>query len=327
MKGKSLLQFKVDGFVLAIFIAIGLAWAFPGLGGKASPLPLETFGKAGVWLIFFFYGLKLGPDKLLPGLKNWKLHLLIQCTTFLVFPLVVLPFRFLAQTPQNQAIWLGFYFLAALPSTVSSSVVLVSMAKGNVPAALFNATISGLIGVFVSPLWLKLCGSASHSEIPLSSIYQGLVFGILLPVGLGLMLQKWLGVFARTFASQLATFDKSVILLILFHSFAQSFQSAVFDSVSWVTLGVVLFACLVLFGLIFQFTGLVSEKLGFSREDQITARYCGSKKSLVHGTVFAGFLFPPGMELGLILLPLVLYHALQLVVVGSIAKKQAQNQA
>jgi sodium/bile acid cotransporter 7 len=327
MAGRKFPFVRVDGFVLSIFLAIILAWLFPEWGGNASPLPLGQIGKAGVWLIFFFYGLKLGPDKLLPGLKNWKLHLLIQVSTFLIFPLLVLPFRFLAQTPQDQVVWLGFFFLAALPSTVSSSVVLVSLAKGNIPAALFNATISGLIGVIVTPLWLQPFGHDPHAEIPLSSVYYGLALGILLPVGLGLMLQKWLGHTARTYASPLATFDKSVILLILFHSFTQSFQSAVFDSVSWVTLGVVLFACLVLLGLIFQFTGLVSEKLGFSREDQITARYCGSKKSLVHGTVFAGFLFPAGMELGLILLPLVLYHALQLVVVGAIAQKQAQNQA
>lgn len=313
-------KLKLDGFVASIFLAVLFAWAFPSFGGNASPLPLGLMGKTGVWLIFFFYGLKLGPDKLLPGLKNWKLHLLIQGSTFLLFPIVSIPVALLFPGPEPSLIRLGFLFLAALPSTVSSSVVLVSMAKGNVPAALFNASISGLIGVGVTPLWLRLAGDFSSSQLPLSIVYQDLAMGILLPVGLGLALQKWLGKYVRTYASFLANFDKSVILLIIFHSFAQSFDNHLFNTVSIGNLAGISVACLGLFWILFYLTGKLSDGLNFNAEDRIAAQFCGSKKSLVHGTVFAGILFPEVQNMGLVLLPLLIYHALQLILIGAMAE-------
>src|SRR5690606_18218439 len=150
------MKLKIDKFVLFIIVVIGIAYLFPTWGTKKSSIPLDTISAIGISLIFFFYGLKLSPEKLKAGLKNWKLHLLVQASTFLIFPLIVLACRPLLQTQEQETIWLGFFFLAALPSTVSSSVVMVSMAKGNLPAAIFNASISGIVGIAVTPLWMGL---------------------------------------------------------------------------------------------------------------------------------------------------------------------------
>ena len=138
-------NFKLDKFVLFIILTVLVAYIFPDFGKEDSKIPLDLISSIGISLIFFFYGLKLSSQKIKEGLGNWKLHLLVQTTTFLVFPLLIISAKPLIQTENSEMIWLAFLFLAALPSTVSSSVVMVSMAKGNVPAAIFNASISGLI--------------------------------------------------------------------------------------------------------------------------------------------------------------------------------------
>src|SRR5690606_3771464 len=129
------MKIKIDKFVLSIIGIIIIAYFFPQWGTRESKIPIDIISAIGISLIFFFYGLKLSPDKLKAGLKNWKLHALIQATTFLIFPLLVLIFRPFLQNEEQETIWLAFFFLAALPSTVSSSVVMVSIAKGNIPAA------------------------------------------------------------------------------------------------------------------------------------------------------------------------------------------------
>lgn len=315
------MKFKPDNFVLAIIAVILLAWLFPQWGSKSSPVPLDTIGSIGISLIFFFYGLKLSPAKLKAGLKNWKLHLLVQLSTFVLFPLLILLFYPLATTANAQIIWLSFFFLAALPSTVSSSVVMVSMAKGNLPAAIFNASISGLIGIAITPLWMGLFLSTETAGFDLSSIYLKLLTEILIPVLAGLALQKYLGHFATHYQKQLSTFDKSVILLIIYKSFAESFEEHVFSNVKLVSLVLLTLAVIVLFYVVYYFIGFLCSRLHFNREDSITAQFCGTKKSLVHGTVFSKILFPAGFPMGMVLLPLMLFHALQIFFISIIAAK------
>ncbi|MFN8266130.1 MAG: bile acid:sodium symporter family protein [Chitinophagaceae bacterium] len=320
------MKFKPDNFVLAIIAVILLAWLFPQWGSKTSPVPLDTIGSIGISFIFFFYGLKLSPEKLKAGLKNWKLHLLVQLSTFVLFPFIILLFYPLANTPNAQIVWLSFFFLAALPSTVSSSVVMVAMAKGNLPAAIFNASISGLIGIAITPLWMGLFLTAETAGFDLGSIYLKLLTEILIPVLAGLALQKYIGRFAMHYQKQLSTFDKSVILLIIYKSFAESFEQHVFSNVKLITLLLITVAVVMLFYFVYFLIGLICGKLNFNREDTITAQFCGTKKSLVHGTVFSKILFPAGFPMGIVLLPLMLFHALQIFFISIIATKLAKQQ-
>lgn len=316
---------KVDKFVPAILAVVILAYLFPGLGSETSKIPLDAIGSIGVSLIFFFYGLKLTPEKIKSGLKNWKLHILVQTSTFLLFPLLILIFFPFLETEEQKLLWLSFFFLAALPSTVSSSVVMVSLAKGNVPAAIFNASISGLIGIAVTPLWMGLFLQNHSQEFDLGSIYLKLITEIVLPIVLGILLQKYLGKLALKYNSYLTLFDKSVILLIIYKSFAESFEKQIFSSVSFKDLAAVFVFVFVLFWLVYFLTGFISDKLGFSRQDKIAARFCGTKKSLVHGTVFSKILFPPSMPLGIILLPLMMFHAMQIFIISIIAVKKGKS--
>ena len=313
-------RMKIDSFVLAILVAIGLAYVFPQPG---LVLPLDKIATAGIALIFFFYGLKLSPEKIKAGLKNWKLHILVQLSTFLLFPILILIIKPLFIGADSQVIWLSLFFLAALPSTVSSSVVMVSMAKGNIPAAIFNASISGLIGILLTPLWMSLF--LTSNSIDVSEVYHKLLLEILLPLVLGLLLHKKFGLIVQKNASYFSLFDRAVILLIIYKSFVHSFESNVFSGLKPIDLLLLTLGVLVLFFMVYLIITLISKLLKFNTEDRITALFCGTKKSLVHGTVFSKVLFAGSSIIGIILLPLMLFHMLQILIVSIIAKRYAQR--
>ncbi|MCM4167150.1 hypothetical protein KCTC52924_02728 [Arenibacter antarcticus] len=319
------MKIKIDKFVLSIMAVVGIAYFFPQWGAQESKIPIDTISNIGISLIFFFYGLKLSPDKLKAGLKNWKLHVLVHVSTFLLFPLLVLVFRPMLQTEEQELLWLAFFFLAALPSTVSSSVVMVSMAKGNVPAAIFNASISGIIGIVLTPFWMGLFIQDTQVDFDFTEIYAKLILQIILPVVIGLFLQRFWGHWAQKYNSKLTLFDKAIILLIIYKSFAASFEDNVFGSVTVLDLLLISLAVLVLFIIVYFLTGFAAIKLGFNKEDQIAAQFCGTKKSLVHGTVFSKILFGHMTSMGVILLPLMLYHALQILILSVIASKLANR--
>jgi sodium/bile acid cotransporter 7 len=316
---------KVDSFVFAVVVIIVVAYFFPKLGQSESNFPLETISNVGISLIFFFYGLKLSPEKFKAGILNWKLHLLVQFSTFLLFPLIILAFYPLVRNENGQILWIAFLFLAALPSTVSSSVVMVSIARGNLPAAIFNASISGLIGIIVTPLWIDLFLTDTVNNSELANIYLKLIIKILVPVIIGISLQKYLGKFATKNIRYLNLFDKSIILLIVYKSFAESFEDKVFKSLGIEYIIIVTSATIALFFLVYILIGYFSCILKFNLKDKITAQFCGTKKSLMHGTVFSKILIPESVSLGIVLLPLMLFHAIQILIISFIATRLAKR--
>ncbi len=318
---------KIDKIVPAIAVVVVIAYFFPQAAAPGSPVPIDTICSIGVSLIFFFYGLKLSPDKIKSGLRNWQLHLLIQTSTFILFPLIVICFYPWMQTEQQKLLWLGVFFLAALPSTVSSSVVMVSMAKGNIPASIFNASLSGIIGILITPLWMGIFVSGSQAgDFDFGHIYLKLVTEIIVPVALGIALQKYWGAFAQKHSSKLSTFDKSVILLIIYKSFAESFENRIFSTVEFNDLLLIVAVVIALFFLVYGLIGYISGLLRFNTEDKITAQFCGTKKSLVHGTVFSTVLFGNMAAVGIVLLPLMLFHAIQILLIGVIAGKLGKRE-
>ncbi|UYQ91368.1 bile acid:sodium symporter [Chitinophaga horti] len=326
--GAAMKKAGLDAFVLLLIGVIVLAriWPQPGVGDGAWDLP--ALAGYGVSLIFFFYGLKLSPEKLRSGLRNWKLHIVVQLSTFLLFPLIVLGARALFMTPQTEPTWLSIYFLAALPSTVSSSVVMVSIAGGNIPAAIFNASISSLMGIFLTPVIMTLITSTSSGDMELGPIMGKLCLQVLLPVILGLLLNKRFGAFAEKHKTRLRQMDQTVILLIVYTAFCESFENGLFDGFGAMNIVIIGVSMVMLFFIAFYLITLICNLLGFNREDRITAVFCGSKKSLIHGTVMSKVLFAHTPDIiGLMLLPLMLYHALQIIFASAIAQRMGRNTA
>lgn len=315
----------LNTFFLLMVAMVGLAWLFPEAGSPTSPLHLTEIGNIGVTLIFFFYGLKLNPANLKAGIGHWKMHLLIQSTTFIIFPLLILGLRALFHTSETDLWWLGVFYLAALPSTVSSSVVMVSISGGNISAAIFNASISSLLGIFLTPLWMNLfVTSKDLSSTDLSTVILNLCLQVLLPVLAGLALHRRLGFLADKFKNQLRYFDQAVILLIVFRAFCDSFLNKMFDGFSISELVVLAALMLLLFFVMLVLMEVISVRLRLSREDRITVIFCGSKKSLVQGAVMGQILFPDAALFGIMLLPLMLYHALQLLAGSILAQRMAR---
>lgn len=315
----------LDWFILALLAMIGLAKLWPEPGIQEGFFSLSSLATYGVSLIFFFYGLKLNFGQLREGLRNYRLHLVIHLTTFVIFPAIVLAARSLFLTPDTELLWLGIFYVAALPSTVSSSVVMVSIAGGNIPAAIFNASISSLIGVFVTPVWMSFLLANTTGQYDLTGVIGKLTLQVIVPVVLGLLLNQRLGWLAARFKSSLRYFDQIIILLIVYTAFCESFALHSFEKISLDDLLWLAGLMLGLFFLIFGLITLFSRLLRFNREDRITALFCGSKKSLVQGSVMANVLFPGNMA-GIALLPIMIYHALQLIVASIIAQAMAQRQ-
>lgn len=315
----------LDGFLVALILSILLAYLWPYPGTSASPFALAKVANYGVSFIFFFYGLKLNLAQLRVGLSNTRLHFLIHAATFLAFPLLVWAIKPLFQTEENQLLWLGIFFLAALPSTVSSSVVMVSLAKGNLPAAIFNASISSLMGVFITPLWIGVVMNSTDFDFDLSGVILKLVFQVVVPVVVGMLLHNRLGSVADRYRAQLRYFDQSIIILIVYTTFCESFANKLFATISWLDLSFLSVGMISLFALVYLLISFVSRVLHFNREDTITALFCGSKKSLVQGAVMSKVLFAGMVGGGLLLLPIMLYHAFQLVIVSAIAQRYSQS--
>lgn len=314
----------LDMFILSIFAAILVAYLAPSVGVDHGIFSLRSAAEWGVGLIFFFYGLRLSPQKLKLGLVNVKLHFIVQISTFVVFPIVVLAAMFLLGYSRSDYLWTGTFFLASLPSTVSSSVVMVGIARGNIPAAIFNASISSLLGVFITPALMALYLSGGFDGVSSNGLGQTLlklIFQVIVPLSAGVILNRKWGEFAERKKKLLRLFDETIIVLIVYTSFCSSFEDGMFKDFAFSTL-LILSACMIgLFFFVFLLVWSFCSVLKFPIEDRITATFCGSKKSLVHGSVMSKVIFPDPAVVGIILLPTMLYHALQLIIVSIIAQK------
>jgi solute carrier family 10 (sodium/bile acid cotransporter), member 7 len=303
-------------------LAVLLAWLVPGPGAQGGSLHPELLNKLGVSLIFFLHGLTLSFAALGAGARNWRLHLLVQACTFLLCPLLGL--LILATIGRHLSVDLrtGLFFLCALPSTVSSSVALTATAKGNVPAALFNATLSSLLGVLLTPLWLSVVLGAAGRALPIASVIFDLFKWLVLPLFIGQLLRPLLGAFATRHKARLSVLDRLTILLLVYTSFCDSVQAGVWHAGGNALLVSVL-ASIVVLAIVMTLVWHTSRALGFAPGDRIVALFCGSKKTLASGVPMARLIFGAHPGLAIILLPIMIYHPLQLVIGGWLANRFA----
>jgi sodium/bile acid cotransporter 7 len=319
-----LAKLKSEWFLAGMASAIFLAWLLPGPGAKGGSLHPELLNKAGVALIFFLNGLGLSFASLKAGTLRWPLHLLVQTSTFVLFPLLGLASLWALGDHLPADLRLGFFYLCALPSTVSSSVAMTAAARGNVPAAVFNATLSSLLGVFLTPLWVGLVMKHGGEPMPLDKVITDLMLWLMLPLMLGQCARPWLGAWAHRHKMRLNTADRLTILMLVYTSFCDSMKWEVWSSHGWTTVAATFAGSLVLFYVVLYATTWASNALGFSPADRAAAVFCGSKKTLASGVPMAQLIFGAHPGLSLILLPIMIYHPLQLVICGALAGKWAK---
>ena len=316
---------KIDWFLTGMVVAMILAWLFPAPGAKGGWLHPEILVKVGVALIFFLHGVALSFDKLKAGTLRWPLHLIVQGATFLFFPLVgwllLLVFgRFL---PTD--LWIGFFYLCALPSTVSSSVAMTAAARGDIPVAVFNATLSSLIGIFLTPLWIGLVVGSSGGSLPLGKVVLDLVLWLLLPLVVGQGLRPVLGQWAGAHKPLINNVDKGTILLLVYTSFCDSVVDGVWTKNGASVLLPAFAGSILLFAIVFGTMRLVARRLNIAPAESAAVIFCGTKKTLASGVPMAHLIFGANPGLGLILLPILIYHPLQLAICGWLAGRWAKR--
>jgi solute carrier family 10 (sodium/bile acid cotransporter), member 7 len=315
---------RPDWFLLGLLGAVLLAWLLPEPGARGGSLHPELTNKLGVALIFFLHGLTLAFSALVAGVRKWRLHALVQSTTFLFFPLLGLGLLSSLGPRLEPDLRTGVFFLCALPSTVSSSIALTAAARGNVAAALFNATLSSLLGVLLTPLWLSIALGTSEQALPLGPVVAELVRWLVLPLVVGQVLRPWLGGWADRHRARLSVVDRVTILLLVYTSFCDSVQAGVWKS-GLTTLAIVSVLCCLLLVVALVATWFAGKALGFDDSDRIATLFCGSKKSLAAGVPMAALIFGAGPRLALVLLPILVYHSIQLLVGGWIAGRLAER--
>lgn len=319
------MNFKFDWFLKGMVAVVVLAFVWPQPGAQGGFLHPDVLNKAGIALVFFLNGLGLSFASLREGIARWRVHVLIQTSTFLVFPLLGLGFLRLSDHWMSPDLQLGFFYLCALPSTVSSSVALTVAARGNVPVALFNATLSSLIGVVLTPFWMAWAMGHEGAHFDVGSVVTNLVLWVVLPLVAGQVARPLLGHWAARYKSRIQIVDRLTILMLVYTSFSDSVQQGIWTQYGLAVVVQTVVFTAALFFLVLNLTGLASRLMGLPEEDRIAAVLCGSKKTLASGVPMAHLIFGVNPALGLILIPIMVYHPLQLAICGVLAQRWAER--
>ena len=316
------MKFRPDNFTLMLIAVVLTASFLPATGDIAAVL--ETVTTGAIALLFFLHGAKLSRKAIVDGIMHWRLHLFVVCSTFVLFPLLGWALKPVLSPLVSPAIYIGVMFLCVLPSTVQSSIAFVSMARGNIPAAICSASASTLLGVFITPLLVSIFVTEHGASGSFVDAVVKILLQLMLPFVLGHLLQRWVGPFIKANGKLTKVVDQGSILLVVYTAFSAAVVQGIWKQVSANTLIGLLVICAIILAISLFLTTFLSRRLGFNKEDEITAVFCGSKKSLVSGVPMAKVLFASS-TVGMMVLPLMLFHQMQLMVCAVLAAKYAQR--
>jgi sodium/bile acid cotransporter 7 len=312
---KKLLRFRLDVLITALVAAAAIASFLPVSGVAADRL--SSFTQVGVALTFFLHGARLQPRVAINGITNWRLHLTILACSFGMFPLLALPMSGLVPTWLSPDLYTGFVFLCILPSTIQSSISFTSIAGGNVPAAVCAASASNMLGVVATPaLAMLLLGKQGGID---ASAIENIMLQLLAPFALGQILQRWIGETIRAHPKLVGLAERVSIVAVAYLAFSHAVVGGVWTQLGADDLITIMLLVILVLAFALTATQIISRLLGFSREDKIAIIFCGSKKSMGSGLPMANLIFA-GQALGFIVLPMMIYHQIQLIVCAALAR-------
>ncbi|HWT34854.1 MAG TPA: bile acid:sodium symporter family protein [Paraburkholderia sp.] len=308
-----------DNFTLCLIGTVIFASLLPVHGQAAQAFNWVT--DIAVGLLFFLHGAKLSREAIIAGATHWRLHLVVLLSTFALFPILGLVLKPLLSPLVTPALYAGILFLCTLPSTVQSSIAFTSIAKGNVPAAVCSASASSLLGIFITPALVSVIvtNQAASGGSPWHTVWN-IVLQLLVPFVAGQLLRPMIGGWIERNRAVLKFVDQGSILLVVYGAFSEAVNEGLWHQIPLAALGGLLVVCAVLLALALTMTIFVSKRLGFSRADQITIIFCGSKKSLAAGVPMAKVIFATH-AVGAVVLPLMLFHQIQLMVCAALAQR------
>lgn len=306
---------KVDILIVLIILAVVVAIIAPVSGAAAHAFSIAT--AIAIALLFFLYGARLSPAEALAGFKHWKLHLTILAFTFLVYPLIGLALK-----PLSGSMGDGVLYLTLVPSTVQSSVAFTSIAGGNVAGSIVSASASNLIGVVLTPLLVMLTMGAGGGVVVDTQVFIDIAIQLLLPFALGQLARPWVKGVAAHKATKVV--DRGSITMVVYSAFSAGMVAGVWQSVQWTQILALCVFSTVLVIAMLALTRWLAGLLGFDRADRIAIEFCGSKKSLATGLPMASVIFGTA-NLGLLILPLMIYHQIQLMICSLLASHYAKQ--
>ncbi|WIE48319.1 bile acid:sodium symporter family protein [Pseudomonas sp. GM17] len=311
-----------DNFTLTLIGVVLLASFLPASGQVA--LGFGWLTNAAIALLFFLHGAKLSREAIIAGAGHWRLHLLIFSLTFVLFPLLGLALKPLLSPLIGNELYLGMLYLCALPATVQSAIAFTSLARGNVPAAICSAAASSLFGIFLTPLLVTLLLNVHGDAGSTVDAIVKISVQLLLPFIAGQIARRWIGAWVGRNKNWLKFVDQGSILLVVYGAFSEAVNEGIWHQIPLWNLGGLVLACCVLLALALLASSLLSKLFGFNQEDRITILFCGSKKSLATGVPMAQVLFA-GSTMGVLILPLMLFHQIQLMVCAVLAQRYAKR--
>ncbi len=315
-------RFLPDNFMLLMIATVISASLLPCSGTGAQIFNGVT--NVAICLLFFLHGAKLPREAVVAGITHWRLHLTVLACTFVILPLLGLLLKPMVSSLVTPELYLGILFVCVLPSTVQSSIAFTSVARGNVPAAVCAASASNLIGIFLTPVLVGLMVVAHAGGASSFDSIRNIALQLLLPFVAGQIARRWIGARVDRAKALLKVVDQGSILLVVYTAFSEAVNQGLWQQLPMHSLlGLIVIDALLL-GLIMLISTYGSRLLGFNKEDEITIVFCGSKKSLASGIPMAKILFA-GHALGAVVLPLMLFHQIQLMVCAVLAQRYARR--
>ena len=309
--------------MVAIVLAALTATILPARGA-AVPI-VDWTSRVMIGVLFFLFGVRLRPTETVAGLRHWRLHGVILSFTYLLFPLLGLALRPLVPAVINEELYRGLLWLCLLPSTVQSSINFTAIARGNVAAAIVSASMSNLLGVLITPLLAIALMSSTGLFLSATAVID-IAAQILLPFVLGQLARPLLADFVLRHR-RLKLFDQASIVLVVYKAFGQGVREGIWQRTGVKEILIIVLTSAVLLAIMLWVTWHVPAWLKFNRRDQIAIQFCGTKKSLATGVPMAAVLFP-AWQVGIIVLPLMIFHQMQLMACATLASRYArQDQA
>ncbi|MBE5202042.1 bile acid:sodium symporter [Pectobacterium sp. FL60-S17] len=315
-------RLRIDKFLLVLILVVVTASVLPAEG--SVKVFFEHLTTAAIALLFFMHGAKLSREAISAGMGHWRLHLVVFASTFILFPLLGIGMSLLSPVVLTPTLYLGFLYLCALPATVQSAIAYTSMAGGNVAAAICSASASSILGVFLSPILVGLLMQTQGGETDTLHAIGSIIMQLMVPFVIGHLSRPLIAKWVERHRKLINITDRSSILLVVYVAFSEAVVQGIWGQINVWSLLAVVGCSIVLLAIVLVVNTLVARKLGFNTADEITIVFCGSKKSLANGIPMANVLFPAA-AVGAMVLPLMIFHQIQLMVCAALAQRYAKR--
>lgn len=321
---KWLQKLRIDTFLMLLIGVIVLATFLPAQG--TTKVWFEHLTTAAIALLFFMHGAKLSREAIKQGMGHWRLHLLVFASTFVLFPVLGLALHFLVPVWMSTTVYMGFLYMCALPATVQSAIAFTSVAGGNIAAAICSASASSILGVFLSPILVGMLMDADGGgqALDTAGAIGSILLQLMLPFVLGHLARPWIAAWVTRHRKLVGITDQSSILLVVYVAFSEAVVEGIWQKVDGQSLLMIALISCIILAVVISVNMYTARFLRFSKEDEITIVFCGSKKSMANGVPMANVLFPASV-VGVMLLPLMIFHQIQLMVCAVLAQNYAKR--